>query len=211
MKKFAFPLALVVVVAGLVTLFVVGNKNGGSSSPQTKTSGKNWADNLPGLLKTPVPWPANQKDLKARLDAIGLEALGTEGQALHIHQHLDLYIEGKKADVPPNIGVAADQSFISHLHTHDNSGIMHVESPTIEDFTLGQFFAIWGVDLNANCIGTYCSSGDKKLKVFVNGKPLSSDPRGLKLDEHQEIVITYGTDAQLPSPIPSKFNFPANT
>jgi hypothetical protein len=32
----------------------------------------------------------------------------------------------------------------SPLHTHDTSGIIHVESPTVRSFTLGEFVDLWG-------------------------------------------------------------------
>ncbi|MEY2515622.1 MAG: hypothetical protein QOJ89_2980, partial [bacterium] len=101
-------------------------------------------DDLPGVLKTPPPWPANAAKLQLRLRAIGLPALTAEGQVVHIHQHLDLFVDGKSVPVASDIGIAADRSFISPLHTHEPQagdppdGIMHVESPTETNFSLGQ-------------------------------------------------------------------------
>ncbi len=60
------------------------------------------------------------------LRAIGLEPLTEEGQVVHIHQHLDLYVDGDKVTVPASIGIGPQDAFISDLHTHDDSGIMHV-------------------------------------------------------------------------------------
>ena len=98
--------------------------------------------------------------------------------------------------------------FITDMHTHDTTGTIHVESPTVQTFTLGQFFDVWGVRLTDDSIGGYTNQADKTLKMFVNGKLYTDNPRDLALAAHQEIVIAYGVDAELPQPIPSTYNFP---
>jgi len=162
---------------------------------------------LPGALASPPPWPANAGKLQLRLRAIGLEPLRAEGQVVHIHQHLDVYANGKKVTIPANIGIGPEQAFISDLHTHDAAGIMHVESPTQRSFSLGQFFAVWGVPLGASCIGSLCETGGKQLRAWVNGDPVTADPTRIVLDEHQQIVLAYGTAAQMPEPVPASFDF----
>lgn len=167
-------------------------------------------DTLPGVLKTPPPWPRNESRLQLRLRAIGLDPLTEEGQVVHIHQHLDLYVDGKPVEVPGDIGIGPQNGFISDLHTHASypPGIIHVESPTEAQFTLGQFFAVWGVPLSASCIGSLCAKGDKTLSVFVDGKPVPGDPTRIILGERQQIVLAYGTKAQLPDPVPATYNWP---
>lgn len=165
---------------------------------------------LPGVLNTAPPWPPNNgRTLQLRLRAIGLDPLREEGQVVHIHQHLDLYADGVRVTVPAQLGIDANGGFISDLHTHDTSGIMHVESPTQRTFTLGQFFAVWGVPLSASCIGGLCKTGGKQLRIWVNGAPVTADPTRIVLDEHQEIVLAYGTQAQMPKPVPASFDFAA--
>jgi hypothetical protein len=166
-------------------------------------------DKLPGVLTTPPPWPANNDDrqLQLRLRAIGLDPLTAEGQAVHIHQHLDIYVDGKKETIPAQIGIASSGSFISDLHTHDATGIMHVEAEQVRSFSLGQFFAVWGLRLDGNCIGSLCESGGKQLRAWVNGTPVPGDPTRIVLDEHQEIVLAYGTAAQQPKPVPKSYDF----
>jgi hypothetical protein len=165
---------------------------------------------LPGALKSPPPWPPNNgTTLQLRLRAIGLSPLTQEGQVVHIHQHLDLFVDGTKATVPANIGIDAQQGFISDLHTHEPDGILHVESPTQQAFSLGQFFAVWGLPLSATCIANLCEKGAKQLRVYVDGRPVSADPTRIVLAEHQEIVIAYGTEAQVPDPVPASFDWAA--
>jgi len=147
---------------------------------------------LPGIMTGPAPWLPEIDNLLPRLNAINLPALYEEGNALHIHQHLDILLNGKPVTVPAGIGINSVARFISPLHTHDVSGVIHVESDVKRDFTLGQFFDVWGVRFSKSCVGAYCAKGTDTLRVFVNGKPVSGDPRNLVLREHQEIAVVYG-------------------
>jgi hypothetical protein len=163
---------------------------------------------LAGLQTGPAPWSANTAGLAERLRDIGVPPLSPlEGTAVHIHQHLDLYVDGRKVTVPAGIGIDPAVGF-APLHTHDPSGVLHVESPTVRTYTLGQFFAVWGVRFTPSCLGGYCAGGGRQLRVFVDGRPVQADPTAITLEPHKEIVIAFGTAAQLPSPVPSTYQFP---
>ena len=165
--------------------------------------------NLPDQLNGPAPWPRNANLLGARLAALKLPALGTEGTALHIHQHLDLFVNGKHVVVPGGIGIDPDLRFLSPLHTHDESGVIHVESPTVRKFTLGQFFGVWGVRLDETHLGGYTAGGGKELRAYVDGKRVDGDPGKIALLPHQEIVLAFGTPQQLARRLPTSYAFPA--
>jgi hypothetical protein len=218
--------AILLAAAAIVLLTGCGSSGGGSSadtSTSTSTSGAPAAaaagvklgpsfgsmTSLPGILTTPPPWSNNTGKLQQRLRAIGLDPLTAEGQVLHIHQHLDLFDAGRHLTVPANVGIDASGRYLAALHTHDTTGIMHVESPTVVSYTLGQFFAVWGVRLDARCVGDLCAGGSKRLRVWVDGKPVAGDPTRIVLDEHQEIVLAYGTSAQVPDPLPKSYDFAA--
>jgi hypothetical protein len=213
-RALAVPLAIV----ALLLLAGCGGSHGGAKDTATPatpaTAGPALGPafdsiaSLPGALKTPPPWPANTAMLQQRLRAMGLAPLTQEGQVVHIHQHLDIFVDGKPVSVPGDLGIG--QGFISDLHTHAAypPGIIHVESPTDARFSLGQFFAVWGVPLSATCIGSLCEQGDKQLKTWVNGKPVSADPTRIVLEEHQQITLAYGTPAQEPKPVPSSYDWP---
>jgi len=98
-------------------------------------------------------------------------------QTLHIHAHLEVFVDGTRVEVPANIGINQTQGFLTSLHTHDATGIIHIESPTVRTFTLGEVFDVWGVRFTPDCLGGYWSSGNKLLRIFVNGKPVAGDPR----------------------------------
>jgi hypothetical protein len=200
---------LVVAVAGSALLLTRARSPG--SGPQYVSMAKPVDPaSLPGILTGRPPWPANTEALRARLQAIGLPALSSEGTALHIHQHLDLYVAGKKVTIPTGIGIGQTASGVlySPIHTHDTSGIIHVESPTVRPFTLGEVFDVWGVRFTPACLGGDCNNGDAQLRIYVNGHLATGDPAAIRLTSHEEIVVTYGTHAQLPSPIPSGYTFP---
>jgi hypothetical protein len=205
----------------LAVLMAVLSSCGGSDEASTATTAASASGSvklgpifgsmtsLPGVLTTPPPWPANTDKLQQRLRAIGLDPLTAEGQVVHIHQHLDVFDSGHRVAVPAYIGIDPSQQFIAALHTHDPTGIMHVESPVVADYTLGQFFAVWGVRLDDRCIGGLCTSGAKRLRAWVNGKAVTVDPTRIILAEHQEIVLAYGTTAQAPDPLPKTYDFAA--
>ena len=200
--RIRLTLAMLVVGAVVVGAVIAGARGGSTSTSLAPA-------HLSGELVGRAPWPRNIAGLRARLNALGLPALAQEGTALHIHQHLDLYVDGRRATVPAGIGIDELEGFISPLHTHDESGVIHVESPDVRTFTLGEFFDVWGLRLTPRCLGGYCATGSKVLRVFVDGKHFSGDPRSLPLAEHEEIVVAYGSRAQLPRPMPAQFDFAA--
>jgi len=190
-----------VIAVGLVLGAGVASRSG-SGKPPHRPSGE-----LPGELTTRAPWPANGHLLRPRLAALGLPALAREGTALHIHAHLDVFVNGRRVVVPAGIGIDPAGHFISPLHTHDATGIIHVESPTVRTFTLGEFFGVWGVRFGNGCLGSYCRRNGRALRVFVDGRR-AERPALVPLRQHEEIVVAFGTRRQLPRPVPTRYAFP---
>jgi hypothetical protein len=197
--------ALIVVVAATVGTAVALNQ---TSSKTPTASGS--PPVLVGMQHTEAPWTSGVQGLKQRLDAIGLPALSQEALAFHIHMLLQVYLDGNPVPVPQGVGInnvgAPQDQFITVLHTHDATGVIHVESPTQTNYTLGEFFDVWGVPFSSTQLGAYANAGDKQIRVFLNGKPYSGDPQGLVLKQHEDIVVTFGTQKQLPKPIPSTYS-----
>jgi hypothetical protein len=164
---------------------------------------------LRGIQTGLPPWLPETSHLRARLDADGLPVLTAAGQAQHTHQHLDLFVDGQQVVIPTDIGIDRATGVLSPIHTHDATGIIHVESPVVRDYTLGDFFDVWGVRFDGHCVGATCDGTGRTVSVDVNGRAFTGDPRSLVLEAHEEIVVAVGTLAQLPSPIPSSYAFPA--
>jgi hypothetical protein len=192
----------IVVAVAAIALGVglgVGLGGGGGKSDATATAGTH-VDfaKLPDLQQGPPPWDNGASFLQERIQPLNLNLLGAEGQVLHIHQHLDLWVNGKHVTVPALIGITPDETQITEVHTHDPTGVIHVESPVDRDYSLGQFFGEWGVWLSRNRIG------DAKGKVlwWVNGKLQHGNPADLLLKAHQQIVLAVG---KRPPRIPSAY------
>jgi hypothetical protein len=190
----------VLVIVGIV-LGVALSRGGSSSAATTSSKQIPWAS-MPGLQTGPPPWNNSSAVLPDRLQLLGLNALGQEGTVIHIHQHLDVYVNGKHVQVPALVGIDTAQGFLTELHTHDASGVLHVESATNRSYVLGQFFGEWGVKLTPTCLGSYCGH----LHWWVDGKKMVGNPAQLVLKAHQEIVIAAGRP---PFQVPSSYKFPA--
>ncbi|MGH9976849.1 MAG: hypothetical protein ACRD8Z_13600 [Nitrososphaeraceae archaeon] len=107
-------------------------------------------------------------DIQAREQGLGADMV------LHLHPNLTLIVDGSPNSVPKNIGIDAplykDHSLdkygmtgMAPIHTHDSSGVIHVESNTNRNYTLDEFLDIWGLDLN-----------NKAIQISANGKPVNS-------------------------------------
>ena len=151
------------------------------------------------------PWTAPD-DGRARVKAAGLPMLSEEGSALHIHAHLDVLVNGKKVDVPANIGIDAGSGGMSPLHLHDDSGVIHIESPVKAKFSLGQVFTEWDVALSSHHIGGIDVEDGKMLRAYVNGKAHRGNPASVILGAHDEIALVYGTAEQQRNP-PASYAF----
>ena len=190
-----------VALAVAVAIAVAGGVVGGLLRSGVNGTGIKWSS-VPRLQTSAPPWPSQSSLLSQRLRPSGLDALTMEGTVLHHHEHLDLYVNGRAVTVPALIGIDQQAGFLTELHTHDTSGIIHVESPVQRSFTLGQFFCEWGVKLNASCLGPYRGT----LAWWVNGRRMHGDPALLDLRQHQEIVIAAGRP---PTAIPASYAFPS--
>jgi hypothetical protein len=199
-------------LAALVLAAVIlGSPTSGSARPLVASPGLgiDFAK-LPGVQEGPAPWKANAGSfLRARLDRLDLPVLSAEQLDYHIHVHLDVYIRGVNVPVPPYVGIDFVDRFLTVLHTHDATGVVHVESATSRPYQLGKFFGVWGVRLNTTCIGRYCAGPKAGLRAYLGGKPYAGNPASIVLREHEEIVLAYGTRAQLPRPLPARYAFPA--
>ena len=177
----------------------------------------------------PVAWPAPPPAEVASLaDAAGVPLETQEHLAHHVHAHLDVFIDGEHQTVPAGIGIVIDdpgvRSFddpggtsyggiegcdtgcISPLHTHDVSGVIHTESPTEVDNTLGQLFALWDVELTATCIAEHCTP-KTAIGVYVDGTTVPlAEAADIALLDGTEVAVVIGDS---PSQIPDEGDFSA--
>ena len=173
----------------LVLLLAAGCGGGSATKPATTTA----APPAPTPAKGAAPWPAPADPMKLAVRA-GLTPETHEFVFLHVHAHLDVFVNGAPVTVPAGIGIeindpavhrakASDGSIaygginppcavpcISPLHTHFVDGVLHTEAKENQFNTLGEFFTEWDVRLNRRCVGGYCKPG-AAITIYVDGAP----------------------------------------
>jgi hypothetical protein len=108
-----------------------------------------------------------------------VESNSIERIAYHIHSHLTVFVGSERKLVPYGVGIVPPYGlqtssdggkFVNggskfyFLHTHDETGIIHVESPDQRQFTLGNFFHVWRQPLGPKQVGPYRG----KVVVYVD-------------------------------------------
>lgn len=107
----------------------------------------------------------------------------------HVHAFIGLYVNGQEIAIPDAVGVVGatgdktdsngwpNQEIYGtcfyHMHTHDASGMIHMEDPdpsgapvTASLFTVGNFFDIWGLQVNATQFGPFAGP----VTVYTSGQ-----------------------------------------
>lgn len=126
---------------------------------------------------------------------MGLPAVGKE--TFHIHAMLHIYVNGLLSPVPEDIGIEVSKGRETSLHTHDSTGIVHMETNHRYPFTLGDFFKVWGVKLGPAQVGGLTGLGGDRLHFFLNGQPLAN-PAARVMHNGDSFVIGYGPDSGFP-------------
>jgi hypothetical protein len=133
----------------------------------------------------------------------GVECEPVEALIFHVHAHLDVIVNEKSVTVPAGIGIKPNVCFY-WLHTHNTSGVIHIEAPREITFTLAQFIEVWDNTPGISPSFEEATNDDTNLKVFVNGTEIKDSFDKIPLDAHDEIVIVSGN---VPPSIPSTYEF----
>lgn len=124
-----------------------------------------------------------------------------EQLSYHIHVHLSIWINGQLTPVGQGVGIGTTQSQTSQsptlscyywLHTHDSSGVVHIESPTQHTYTLGNFFDVWA-DQFQQLGYPYQLDLKSGWTAWVNGQPYKGDFRSIPLNAHTLITLAYNS------------------
>ena len=124
--------------------------------------------------------------------------LGFEGTRIHVHPWLKIEINNRTVPIPAFVGIVstATGTCFEPLHTHDSSGIIHVESDNASAvFTLGDFFTIWNdtygsatfqgqqlpIIFNATEILGFKNDSNHHVKLLVDNNTDTTDWDALKL------------------------------
>jgi len=116
---------------------------------------------------------------------------------LHLHPKLSVTVNGEPQVIPKDIGIHSSlymdhsldrygMSGMAPLHTHDDTGTLHVESNVNRNYTLGEFLKVWGG------LDDIINSGNSNLiKMTVDGRPVSDfNSHILKDGEQISLEIT---------------------
>lgn len=125
----------------------------------------------------------------------------------HIHVHLSIWINGQSVPVPQGVGIASDQSCFYWLHTHDGTGVVHIEAPQTSSLNLGNFLDVWGQKFSQMGYKDQLSSS-ADWTIYVNGKQITGGFNKVVFQEHMLITIAYNSPNVKPD---TTFSWPANT
>ncbi|HET9343826.1 MAG TPA: hypothetical protein VFO25_13010 [Candidatus Eremiobacteraceae bacterium] len=135
----------------------------------------------------------------------GIDCKGALDNQFHHHVHLSMFVNGEQIALPRGTGMKqpGHNKFVYHakcvyyVHTHDETGIIHIEPPDGRAFTLAQYFDLWGEPLSTNGFAGYSGS----VSVYIDGvlQP-GMDPTTIAFSPFEEITLVIGTP---PSWIPA--------
>lgn len=168
-----------VIIVAAITFFVILANRGSSGT----TAAKPAAPAIPA--STPTTTGA-QSSLAPAVDNVLCNS--TEQLIYHIHAHLSIYINSKMVPVSQYIGIT--NTCIYWLHTHDTSGVIHIESPTQKTYLLGNFLDLWQQQFSQLQYPTQLDQSTG-WQAYVDGKPYTGSFRTIPLYAHTLITLAY--------------------
>lgn len=161
----------------------------------------------------------------------GIPCKTTMPNNYHIHSFVGIIINGRQIAIPDGIGMknpGGDGTYAGipnwteyascyyYIHTHDASGVFHVEygqsvllSSTV--FNLGNAFDVWGMPLSSTQIGPFTGT----VRAYVARVPLktaqilrsyytlySGNPRSIPIYSHTTTWLEIGPNYITPSSLP---------
>lgn len=155
---------------------------------------------IAGLIGTPT-WPIGDTSTGGQGQQVqGLNCLAQLSEPFHHHVQLSIFVNGQQLAVPMGVGMfqpgGGKSGYIYHttclyfIHTHDRTGIIHVESKIDQVYSLGTFFKLWGEPLSSTQIAQFTGA----VSVYINGQLDTTDPIGsVPLTPGSDITLVIGT------------------
>ncbi len=161
---------------------------------------------------SPVSSPTPVQSEYPAIDGISCDSSAHKN--FHIAAHLAIYINGTLVDIPDGIGAASDNSCLYWLHTAVNygptgstfkniqrnlqKGVIYIEAPAEQAFTLGNFLDIWSHRFSTMGYTSVLDQMSPAWQVYVNGKPYTGDFHTIPLTSHALITLAYNTTGVQP-------------
>lgn len=98
----------------------------------------------------------------------------------HQHATLQIVVDGKLETVPADIGVTEACHFA--LHTHDETGTLHIEAQDVYPYTLADFFRVWQKPMERS---------GYTLTIFVDAQEYKGSAEKLVFKDKQQIILSY--------------------
>jgi hypothetical protein len=130
-----------------------------------------------------------------------------EQTAYHHHVLLTIYINDQQVTVPAGVGLAGSPSSPTcyyWLHTHDTTGILHIEAPSGGSYSLKNFLDIWQNFAGTSSSITFPSQlvSSSGWTVYINGKKVNEDLSHVDISSnqawHELITIMYNSPNSKP-------------
>ena len=106
---------------------------------------------------------------------------------MHYHATLSIVIRGESQMIPAETGVIP--GCMRGIHTHDDTGKLHIETPEAMEARLEHFFQIWEQTFTSTQLLDATIGEGESISLTVDGE-LVDDPRNHILEDGQELVLT---------------------
>lgn len=134
-----------------------------------------------------------QKFLETRQHMLA-SCVSHETSQNHQHAEFFLYQDSTQIEIPGGIGLTP--TCMHPVHTHDNSGTIHMEYPRSARFTLGDFFAMQGIVFSDTQVGPAKTSDGYRFTLDSNGKVRKTWYAGTPLRDGDTITLRIASPKQ---------------
>ena len=130
------------------------------------------------------PWVA-PRDAISNISAAGLPELSLDADSDPFILDIVVTVDNEPVPLVAFIGIDRLRAVQAPVHTHDDSGDVWLEGDGNREVTLGDFFTLWGVRFDEDCLGAACAG----LVVTADGEEIT-DPEALVLRGNDVIEVS---------------------
>lgn len=157
-----------------------------TTSTYNESGDQHDGDFMPGDAGA-MPQGGGQGPVGNTVDGISCDT--SMSNVYHVHAFLGLYVNGTQIAIPDAVGIVDSRGEFTdpdgwenqeiygecfyHIHTHDASGLVHIEDPDPSGvpisgtlYTIGNFFDEWGIEVNSGQFGPFMGP----VTVYTSGQ-----------------------------------------
>ena len=109
---------------------------------------------------------------------------GHQNLAFHVHPKMKITVDGANEVIPANVGII--DTCMSEVHTHDDTGEIHVESfsaDRLAQLNLASLYEVWGINSERE---------GYNLEIYLDGQ-LKNSVTDVPIIDHSQIEMRYTT------------------